>query len=310
MATTQIAAHRTHDATVAPGLDDYDARLRRSADWPIARGAPLLRLRRAAVSKPVRRTVVGFVVFFVLWYLATAVFQLPRFNFIPNPLYLFEQWTSREPQYGISLFTPDYYEHIVTSVLRVYVAFFLSIALGAPLGILIGWSKLGRNLLFPLVELLRPIPPLAWVPIAVLIFAGTETPVIFVTMLASFFATVLNTYLGVRSIDENYFRAASCLGYSKRAVLFRVVVPGALPFIFTGMQIAMGVAWFSLVGGELIAGRAGLGYMIFDGYTQVAIPNIFIGMITLGVLGWLSSAMIRAVGQFLMRWQQKSRGEA
>ncbi|QZN99120.1 hypothetical protein [Chenggangzhangella methanolivorans] len=118
-------------------MDDYDARLRRSADWPIARGAPLLRLRRAAVSKPVRRTVVGFVVFFVLWYLATAVFQLPRFNFIPNPLYLFEQWTSRE-QYGISLFTPDYYEHIVTSVLRVYVAFFLSIALGAPLGILIG----------------------------------------------------------------------------------------------------------------------------------------------------------------------------
>ncbi|QZN99119.1 ABC transporter permease [Chenggangzhangella methanolivorans] len=170
-------------------------------------------------------------------------------------------------------------------------------------------SKLGRNLLFPLVELLRPIPPLAWVPIAVLIFAGTETPVIFVTMLASFFATVLNTYLGVRSIDENYFRAASCLGYSKRAVLFRVVVPGALPFIFTGMQIAMGrrlvfACWRRTHRWTRRPRLHDLRRLHPGGHSQH--------------LHWhdharrprLSSAMIRAVGQFLMRWQQKSRGEA
>lgn len=291
-------------------LSEYDMRLRKSADWPEPEGSMTSRLPRMAVSRPVLHTAAGFVGFFVLWYLATDVLKLPRFNFIPNPLYLFGQWISSEPQYGISIFTPEYYDHILVSLIRVYTAFVLSVALGAPIGILIGWSRLGRNLLFPVIELLRPIPPLAWVPFAVLLLAGTEMPVIFVTMLASFFATVLNTYLGVRSIDETYFRAAACLGYPKLQVLLRVVIPGALPFIFTGLQIAMGVAWFSLVGGELIAGKSGLGYLIFDGYTQVAIPNIFIGMITLGVLGWVSSAIIRKVGDLLMAWQQKGRGEA
>ena len=162
-----------------------------------------------------------------------------------------------------------------------------------------------RNLLFPVVEMLRPIPPLAWVPIAVLVLYGTEMPVIFVTLLASFFATVLNTYLGVRSIPETYLRAAACLGYGRWQLLIRVVVPGALPYIFSGLQIALGVAWFSLVGGEIIAGRSGLGYMIFDAYTNLAVPNIFIGMITLGVLGYVSSAIIRRVGEWLMAWQSK-----
>jgi NitT/TauT family transport system permease protein len=127
-------------------------------------------------------------------------------------------------------------------------------------------------------------------------------------MLAAFFATVLNTLFGVKSIDEHYFRAAACLGYSRWQVLRRVVVPGALPFVFTGLQIAMGVAWFSLVGGELIAGRSGLGYLIFDAYTNVALPNIFIGMITLGALGYVSSAIIRAIGNWLNSWN--SRGGA
>jgi NitT/TauT family transport system permease protein len=245
-----------------------------------------------------------------VWYLLTAVVVPPRFNFIPNPLYLFREWTSAAPKFGVSLFTPQYYDHILVSVWRVYAAFAISVLVGAPLGIFLGWSRLTRHLVFPIVELLRPIPPLAWVPLAVLMIPTTEAAVIFVTLLAAFFATVLNTLLGVTSIHENYFRAASCLGYSRWDVLWRVVVPGALPFIFTGLQIAMGVAWFSLVGGELIAGRSGLGYLIFDAYTQVALPNIFIGMITLGVLGWLSSAFIRLVGHWLVRWQSRDRGAA
>src|SRR6266566_804037 len=85
-----------------------------------------------------------------------------------------------------------------------------------------------------------------------------------------------------------YFRAAACLGYGRWQQLRRIVLPGALPTIFTGLEIAMGVAWFSLVGGELIAGKSGLGYLIFDGYTQVALPNIVIGMIVLGALGYVS----------------------
>lgn len=284
---------------------EYDERLRRSADWPVPPGDWRGRTLRTAGSVQLRYALAGFLLFFALWYFLTAVVVPPRFNFIPNPAYLFQQWISRQPEFGISVFSPQYYENIWVSVLRVYAAFAISVVLGAPLGILLGWSRLGRNLIFPVVEMLRPIPPLAWVPLAVLTFPGTETAVIFVTLLASFFATVLNTYLGVRSIPETYFRAAACLGYRRIDVLRRVVVPGALPFIFTGLQIAMGVAWFSLVGGEMIAGRSGLGYLILDGYTQLALPNIFIGMITLGVLGWISSALIRKVGQVLMKWQSK-----
>jgi NitT/TauT family transport system permease protein len=134
--------------------------------------------------------------------------------------------------------------------------------------------------------------------------------VVFVTMLAALFATLLNTYLGVRSIDEVYFRAAACLGYSRWQVLRRVVVPGALPTIFTGLEIAMGVSWFSLVGGELIAGKSGLGYLIFDAYTQIALPNIAIGMMVLGLLGYGSSMLIRALGARLTAWRGQRTGEA
>lgn len=307
--TTPVPSTELRNAE-ASSLDDYDSRLAQSSDWPVASGNVTSRMARFLKSHKFLYGILGFTCFFGIWYALTELFSLPRFEFIPNPLYLFREWVSLEPKYGVSLFTPVYYEHIAVSTLRVYAAFTIAILVGAPLGILLGWSRLMRNLLFPVVEMLRPIPPLAWVPLAVLTLYGTEMPVIFVTLLAALFATVLNTYLGVRSIHESYFRAAACLGYNRWQVLIRVVVPGALPFIFTGLQIAMGVAWFSLVGGELIAGRAGLGYLIFDGYVQVALPNIFIGMITLGVLGYVSSAIIRRVGEWLMAWQSKERGVA
>ena len=293
-------------AVPAPHDASYVDRLAASPDWPLSHGTLATRVRRAASNPKLRYGLLGFAAFFIVWYVASALLTLPRFKFVPDPWFLFNEWISRDPKYGISLFTPLYYEHILVSTARVYAAFALAVVFGAPLGILLGWSRLARNMIFPLVEILRPIPPLAWVPLAVLTLYGTEMPVIFVTLLAAFFATVLNTFLGVVSIDESYLRAAACLGYGRRQTLMRVIVPGALPFIFTGLQIAMGVAWFSLVGGELIAGRSGLGYMIFDAYVQVALPNIFIGMITLGVLGYISSAIIRRVGRRLMVWQARS----
>jgi NitT/TauT family transport system permease protein len=252
----------------------------------------------------------GWALFCLAWYLAVDVFGFWRFRFLPKLTVVVSELFSSNPRHGISLLTPELYDHIWVSLLRVYAAFTLAVAIGAPVGILLGWSPLLRNLFFPVVEMLRPIPPLAWVPLAVLTLSGTELPVVFVTMLAALFATLLNTYLGVRSIDEVYFRAAACLGYSRWQVLRRVVVPGALPTIFTGLEIAMGVSWFSLVGGELIAGKSGLGYLIFDAYTQIALPNIAIGMMVLGLLGYGSSMLIRALGARLTAWRGQRTGEA
>jgi NitT/TauT family transport system permease protein len=288
--------------------DAIDEALLRAAGWSDKPVGLMNRLMRKVRSARTMRGIAGISVFFVVWYFFTAVVIPPRFEFIPNPVYLFMQWISPTPESGVSLFTSVYYQHILVSTARVYAAFFLAIILGVPLGLMLGWNRTFRNMVFPIVELLRPIPPLAWVPLAVLLLAGIELPVIFVTMMAGFFATILNSYLGVLSINQTYFRAASCLGFSRWQVLMRVVVPGALPFIFTGLQIAMGVAWFSLVGGEIIAGKSGLGFLIFDAYQNVQLSNIFIAMITLGTLGYASSAMIRKVGDVLMSWQSKERG--
>jgi len=267
--------------------------------------AGTLTITRGAAWRPLGFALIGFALFLGVWYLLVDVLALWRFNYLPALTLIAEQLFSADPIYGISLRTPELYEHMGVSLVRVYSAFAMAVLIGGPLGILMGWSRRLRNLLFPLVEILRPIPPLAWVPLAVLSFSSTEMPVVFVTMLAALFASLLNAYLGVRDIDPVYFRAADCMGYSRWQQLRRVVIPGALPRLFTGLELAMGVSWFSLVGGELIAGDSGLGYLIFDGYTQIALPNIVIGMLVLGVLGWLSSVLIRALGRQLNRWQGK-----
>ena len=109
--------------------------------------------------------------------------------------------------------------------------------------------------------------------------------------------------LGVQSIDESYSRAAYCLGASHRQVFRHIVIPGAMPFIFTGLQISIGVAWFSLVAAEMVSGQYGLGYVINTSYTMVRYPTIIIGMITLGVIGYATSAMVRMLGDHLMQWR-------
>lgn len=305
--------------TTTIGKDNLDRRRLGAAPSTDEREAALLRahhenqqdgtgkIQKILHNTSLRYALIGLLSFVLIWHILTDVLTLPRFNFLPSPLSILTEWTSTEPKYGVSLFTPIYYEHILVSIRRVLLAFFIAVAAGVPLGILLGWSRTFHNLVFPIVELLRPIPPLAWVPFAVLILPGVEASVVFVTLLAAFFATVLNTLLGVWSISEDYFRAAHCLGYRRIDVLTRIIIPGSMPFVFTGLQIAMGVSWFSLVGGEMIAGRSGLGFLIFDAYMQVALPNIVIGMITLGVLGYLSSAAIRRVGSWLMAWQEKGR---
>ena len=246
---------------------------------------------------------VGFALFIGFWHLASEVWKLPRFSELPGPVAVIQEWTSKNPVYGISIYTSDYYLDIGVSIRRVAIGFSLATALGIPLGLFLGWSRTFRDYVFPVFELLRPIPILAWVPLAIVMFSGLETPVIFLTFLASFYATALNTMLGVESIDETYFRAAYCLGAGRWKVFRHVVVPGALPFIFTGLQISMGVAWFSLVAAEMVSGRYGLGYLIMNSYTTVRYPTIIIGMITLGVVGYATSALVRIVGDYLMQWR-------
>ena len=250
----------------------------------------------------------GYLGALVLWYACVTWLPLESFRRLPDPVTVIREWVSPTPTYGVSLFTEAYYKHILYSVYRATAAFLLATVLGVSLGICMGWSRKFHSFASALLGLLRPVPPLAWVPLAILIFGGAEPAVIFVTFLVAFFATTLNTVVGVRSIDPDYLRAAACLGASRRDMLFDIVIPGALPNIFTGLQIAMGAAWFSLAAGEMISAQYGLGFLIMESYNLVQFPTIVIAMATLGLVGYLSSAMIRLLGNRLMRWREQSMG--
>ena len=248
---------------------------------------------------------VGFIVFLTFWHFAVDVWRLPRFSQMPGFFTVLKEWLNPDPVYGLSLYTAEYYTHIFASCVRVFVAFALATILGVPLGLFMGWSTKVREYVFPVFEMLRPIPILAWVPLAIIMFTGLETPVIFLAFLASFFVTTLNTMLGIDSIDESYFRAAQCLGANDRQVFTNVVIPGSMPFIFTGLQISIGVCWFSLVAAEMVSGQYGLGYVINTSYTNVRYPTIIIGMVTLGFVGYSTSAMVRMIGNRLMQWRMR-----
>ena len=288
--TSRLAVHRS--------------KARASARNPF--GIRIGRVKRALSSPRPYLMLLGVLLFVLTYWLFTEVWRLPRFEKLPGPQRVFLEWISRDPMFGVSIFTPEYYEHIVASVRRVSIAFLLATGIGVPLGLLMGWSEKLRDYTFPIIEILRPIPILAWVPLAILMFKGDETPVLFLAFLASFYVTVLNTMLGVQSIDEAYFRAAQCLGSSRLQVFRHVVVPGAMPYIFTGLQISIGVNWFSLVAAEMVAGNYGLGYLIINSYVSMTYVTIVIGMVTLGVVGAITSMMVMWVGYRLMQWRVRS----
>lgn len=247
----------------------------------------------------------GFTFTVGFWYAAVYWLPFKPFHRLPGPDEVIIEWLSRDPYYGISIYTGEYYIHIIYSFYRATASFLLGTLLGVPLGLIMGWNRRFYEFSFPLVEMIRPIPPLAWVPLSILMLPGVEPAVIFVTFLVSFFVTTLNTLLGVQSIDEDFFRAARCLGASPKDIFRDIVFPGALPFIFTGLQISMGAAWFALVAGEMIAAQYGLGYLIWQGYSLVKYPTIIIGMVTLGFIGYGSSVVIRYIGRKLMAWREQ-----
>jgi ABC-type nitrate/sulfonate/bicarbonate transport system permease component len=283
-----------------------------SAPPPRGPGAPASRWERAAPRLAAWFTsprpyclLLGYALFLAAWYLAVEVLQLPRFSKMPGLTQVVKEWLSQDPTFGLSIHTGVYYQHIWVSLRRVAFAFAVATALGVPIGLLLGWSTTFREYVFPVFEMLRPIPILAWVPLAIIMFSGSETPVLFLTFLASFFATALNTLLGVRSIEPHYLLAAASLGASRGQVFRHVIIPGALPFIFTGLQISMGVAWFSLAAAEMVSGQFGLGYLINTSYTMVQYPTIVIGMLTLGLVGYTTSALVRLLGDRLMTWRAR-----
>jgi len=183
--------------------------------------------------------------------------------------------------------------HLRVSLERILYALGIALVAGVPLGIFMGLYRPFEEVVDGFLNLLRPVPPLAWIPLAILWFGVGEGAVVFITLLAAFFAVLLNTFAGVRSVDKSLLRAALSLGAPRHVLILRVVLPATLPSIFTGTRIALGVSWGSIVAGELVAATSGLGFMITFYREVLRTDLILVGMVSIAVTGLL---MDRALG--------------
>lgn len=198
--------------------------------------------------------------------------------------------------------TPKLAAHVGSSVTRIFLGFGIAAALAVTLGLLIGRFRLAAQTLLPPLEVIRPIPAVAWIPIAILLFASAEQSMVFITFIGAFFPVLLSTVHGVESLDQRLVFASLSLGARPLDVFREVILPGAMPSIVTGLSIGMGTSWFSLVTAEMISGQYGIGYYTWEAYTLQKYPSIVLGMIAIGVLGMGSSILIKTLGRRLMPW--------
>lgn len=202
---------------------------------------------------------------------------------------------------------PDAFNHVKSSVLRVLAGFVIAAIFGIFLGLVIGRSKMVSDLLLPPLEMLRPIPAVAWIPLAILMFPSSEFSMIFITFLGALFPILLNTIHGVEGVDPRLIASAKSLGGKRLAIFREVIIPAATPNIVTGLAIGMGTCWFCLVTAEMISGQLGIGYFTWESFTLQNYADIVVGMLLIGLLGMLSSALIRFIGHRLTPWYHAQR---
>ncbi len=211
--------------------------------------------------------------------------------------------------FSVQLHSPKLPMHLVASLFRVLSGFGAAAVAGVVLGLAIGRHRLLEDTILPPLEALRPIPAVAWIPIAILMFPSSELSMIFITFIGALFPILLNTVHGVEAVDPRLVAAARGLGTGPLAIYADVIVPGAAPAIFTGLSIGMGTAWFCLITAEMIAGQYGIGYFTWESYTLQNYADIVVGMALIGALGMGSSLLVRRIGLALTPWYRLHGGK-
>ncbi|MEV6006583.1 ABC transporter permease [Streptomyces sp. NPDC051976] len=195
-----------------------------------------------------------------------------------------------------------YWQDLGDSLGRILTGFGLAAVLGVAAGVAIGRSPLVQDLLGPVVEILRPIPAIALVPVAILLFPSNEQGIVFITFSAAFFPVLVSTRHAVRALTPVWEEAVLTMGGGRWRVLLQVVLPGALPGIFSGLSVGIGVAWICVISAEMISGEYGVGYRTWQDYTVVDYPGVLVGMVTIGLLGHLTSSAVEFAGRRATRW--------
>jgi len=249
------------------------------------------------------RAVISIAVFLVLWELG-ARFKLPWVGQVPPPSVVLNTWLPLLQDQG-------YWYSWVQSSRRVLSGFIAAMIIGIPFGLAMATSRMFNDISFPVFEILRPIPPLAWVPAAIIFWPTQELSIGFVIFLGAIFTIMLNVIGGARSIDIRFFQAARSMGSSNWDIFRRIILPGVLPSILVGCEVGIGITWNVVVAAEMISGGGGaiqssagggLGFFIWNSYIGFSYPQIVVGMISIGIAGYISSAIIRKLGQMVTPW--------
>ncbi len=275
--TIQVVSDRVLDAVSTP----MPARARRlAAPWR----SRLVRLASVAAA-------IG------LWQLLTAakVRLLLRFDTLPTVTEIVHALDRRLSAY-------QYWLDLAQSLVRILTGFGLAAVVAVATGVLLGRSRLFADVFGPLAELARPIPAIAMVPVAILLFPTDEAGIVFITFLAAYFPIMVSTRHAVRALPTLWEDSVRTLGGGRWEVLRQVVLPGILPGVFGGLSVGMGVAWICVISAEMISGRLGVGYRTWQDYTVLAYPQVFVGIITIGVLGFATAAAVELVGRRVTRW--------
>ena len=256
------------------------------------------------------RWLVSIVTFMVLWQLGstsekTIGVRVPWVSEIPAPFDVVQAWSAL-------VLDNSYWHSWYLSLRRVLVGFCAAMALGIPLGLLMAVNNGVYKVLFPPFEVLRPIPPLAWVPAAIIFWPTEELSIGFITFLGAFYTIVINVVDGANNIDARFFNAARSMGAVRHRIFRTITLPGTVPSIVTGATVAMGITWEVVVAAEMISGGGstgggaggGLGFFIWNSYTGGAYDQIVVGMLSIGVAGYLCSSAIRFIGRYVTAWDR------
>jgi NitT/TauT family transport system permease protein len=237
----------------------------------------------------------GLVGFFAVWALARRIGWLV----LPGP---------GEVAAGLPRLVsePTYWLSWAGSAQRVFAGFAVAAILAVALGLAMGISAKLRLTTFPVLELLRPIPPLAWLPLSILFWPTSEATMTFLTFMGAFFPIIISVLAGIDRVDPRYIEAALSLGSSRRAIFWRILLPGALPYVFTGFAIAIGITWEVVIAAEMASATNGLGYLTWNAYVNHSLPGIIIGMLSIGFAGMASSAIVVWLGRRAMPWQTRT----
>lgn len=262
----------------------------------VTQTAPRVRGRSRSKGRPARMLVLNLlalVLGLVVWSVAASSVAN-----LPPPVEVFKR--------GIESFVDGpALEDLVASLQRVFAGFLLGTGLAIPVGFAMGWYPVVRGLLEPYVQFFRTIPPLAIIPLAIVLMGIGEQPKIFVIFLAAFLVSVISTFQGVVSVDRTLVNAARVLGARDGFIFTRVVIPASTPFILVGMRTGLGSAWATLVASELIAAQKGLGFRMQQAQLYYDLPTIFVNLIIIGLLGLVMDRALLAAEKKLTGWQER-----